>query len=180
MGNSNDRQAMRSTATNRLILCMGVFYLLFLIWAILWKCSTPFVGDGSERAINLLPLRGNTMWELQFNVAIFMPFGFYLAAWVREWSFARKVLCTLLVSLALEVAQFALAIGRSDVTDLLMNVIGGVVGIAAFTLLSLLFHGNVPKMALTGCLILTAFTVYMVVSFAFFGVLNLGYMMVRI
>ncbi|MDR1796603.1 MAG: VanZ family protein [Clostridiales Family XIII bacterium] len=90
MGNSNDRQAMRSTAANRLILCMVIFYLLFLIWAILWKCSTPFVGDGSERAINLLPLRGNTMWEMQFNVAIFMPFGFYLAAWVREWSFCEE------------------------------------------------------------------------------------------
>jgi glycopeptide antibiotics resistance protein len=68
---------------NRAVLGMGIAYAVFLAWAILWKCGAPFAGDGSERAVNLLPFNGNTRWELVFNIAVFMPFGFYLAAAMR-------------------------------------------------------------------------------------------------
>jgi glycopeptide antibiotics resistance protein len=165
---------------NHAILGMGIVYAFFLVWAILWKCGIPFIGDGSERTINLLPFNGNTRWELEFNVAVFMPFGFCLAAVMRKLTLPKLVLATLTASLVLETIQFALAVGRSDVTDLLMNIIGGVIGIAAHLVLSKLSGKNERKVTLAACVPLTLLEVYMTISFILFGQLNIGFMIIRI
>ncbi|MDR0571017.1 MAG: VanZ family protein [Clostridiales Family XIII bacterium] len=102
----------------RAILGMGTAYAVFLVWAILWKCGMPSIGDGSERAINLLPFNGNTRWELEFNIAVFMPFGFYLAAAMRKLTAVKQILTTLLVSFLFEVVQFVLAVGHISFDDL--------------------------------------------------------------
>jgi glycopeptide antibiotics resistance protein len=80
----------------------------------------------------------------------------------------------------LEVIQFALTIGRSDVTDLLMNTRGGIIGIAAFYVLSKLFGKNERRATFLACVLLTVFELYMTVSFIFFGQLNLGFMVIRL
>jgi hypothetical protein len=66
----------KTNLLNRLIFGMGIAFLLFLVWAILWKCGVPSIGGGAERTINLLPFSGNKQWELQFNIAVFVSFGF--------------------------------------------------------------------------------------------------------
>jgi glycopeptide antibiotics resistance protein len=82
----------KTNLLNQLIFGMGIAFLLFLVWAILWKCSIPFIGGDAERTINLLPFNGNTQWELQFNIAVFVPFGFYLSAAKLELSLLKRVL----------------------------------------------------------------------------------------
>jgi glycopeptide antibiotics resistance protein len=166
--------------TKRIILGMGIAYLMFLIWAILWKCGTPFTSDGTQRTINLLPLSGNTSWELQFNIAVFIPFGFFLSACSSKPKFLRLIVTTLLLSFAFEGIQFALAIGRSDITDLLMNTLGGLIGIAAFYVLSKLFERNGQRVIFIVCILLTLLMLYMTVSFIFFGQVNLGFMIIRL
>ncbi|MDR2501897.1 MAG: VanZ family protein [Oscillospiraceae bacterium] len=165
---------------DRAILGMGVAYAVFLVWAILWKCGMPFVGGGSERAVNLLPFNGNTRWELEFNIAVFVPFGFYLAAAKHGLTFIKQILTTLLVSFAFEAIQLILAVGRSDVTDLLMNTLGGIVGIAAFYALSKLFGKHERKAALVICILLSLLELYMAVSFIMFGQLYIGGMIIRL
>ena len=165
---------------NRLIYGMGITYLLFLVWAVLWKCGLPFVGDGTERIINLLPFSNNTSWEMQFNIIVFAPFGFYLAAAKREYGLLKQILAILLVSLALEIAQFILTVGRSDITDLLMNTLGGIIGISAFYLLSKLFGKYERKATLVICVLLTLLLLYAAVSFILFGKLNIGFMIIRL
>ncbi|GHU82759.1 hypothetical protein AGMMS50284_5150 [Clostridia bacterium] len=169
-----------STTTDRIILGMGIAYLLFLTWAILWKCGMPFIGNDVDRTVNLLPFSGNTNWELQFNIIIFVPFGFYLAAAIPKLSLLRRVLVTLATSFVFEAVQFVLVIGRSDVTDLLMNTLGGVVGIAGFYLLSKLFGKHERKATLVICVLLTLIEMYMTVSFIIWGQLNLGFMTIRL
>ncbi|HKX84376.1 MAG TPA: VanZ family protein [Pyrinomonadaceae bacterium] len=39
-------------------------------------------------------------------------------------------------SLAVEIIQFALAIGVTDITDIIMNTLGGFAGLAAYTALT--------------------------------------------
>ncbi|GHU77620.1 hypothetical protein AGMMS49992_26140 [Clostridia bacterium] len=170
----------KRNAVSRFIFGMGVAYLLFLAWAVLWKCGVPFIGDGTKRAVNLLPFNKNTLWELQFNIVVFLPFGFYFAAAKPELSPSKKVLATFFTSLILEVIQFVLSIGRSDVTDLLMNTFGGIVGIAAYYLLSKLFGKYVRKLTLMICILLTLFELYMTVSFILYGKLNIGLMVIKI
>ncbi|WP_052298614.1 VanZ family protein [Syntrophobotulus glycolicus] len=161
-----------------MIFGMGIAYTLFLIWAVLWKCGVPFVGGG-ERVFNILPFNNNTRWEMQFNIAVFAPFGFYVAASLRKLSLPKLVLIIPLASLALEVVQFVLAVGRSDVTDLLMNTLGGIIGILAFLVLTRIFRKREQIVTLVVCALMTLFEVYMAVSFIFWGQLNLGFMIIR-
>ena len=165
---------------NRLIFGMGIAYSIFLVWAVLYKCGVPFIGDGAERTINMLPFNNNTSWEMQFNIAVFIPFGFYLAAAQQRLSPIKQALAILLTSVFFEVVQFILAIGRSDITDLLMNTLGGVIGISAFYMLSKLFGKNERKATLVICILLTLLELYMAVSFILFGQLNVGFMIIRL
>jgi glycopeptide antibiotics resistance protein len=159
---------------------MGVAYLLFLAWAALWKCGVPFIGDGTERVLNLLPFNNNTQWELQFNVVAFMPLGFYLAAYRPKSKVIKKIAATFVVSFVIELVQFVLAIGFSDITDLLMNTLGGIIGIVVFYVLSWLFGRNERKATLVVCVLFTLLVLYMTVSFMVFRQLNIGFMVLKL
>lgn len=60
------------------------------------------------------------------NILWFVPFGVYLSAkgqklrWVTLWTF--------LLSLSIELLQFVFSSGYSDVEDLILNTLGGMVG----------------------------------------------------
>lgn len=69
---------MNEKTDYRIMHLLFVLNAAFLAWAILWKCGVPFIGDGTQRIINLVPFHGNTRWEMQFNVLLFVPFGFLL------------------------------------------------------------------------------------------------------
>jgi glycopeptide antibiotics resistance protein len=174
----NEAKTNKNTI-DRLIFGMGIACTLFLVWAVLFKCGTASIGSG-ERVVNIFPFNGNTQWEMQFNIAVFAPFGFYIAASLRKLALPKLVLITLLASLALEIIQFMFAAGRSDVTDLLMNTIGGIAGIVVFYALARLFGKREHIGTLVLCAMMTAFEVYMTVSFIVFGQLNLGFMVIRL
>lgn len=61
------------------------------------------------------------------NIAWFVPFGFYLA-FFREVPLRRVILCGFLLSLFIEVMQFVLGTGVSEVDDLLLNTLGSLLG----------------------------------------------------
>jgi len=176
----NTANSEEKNLVNNLILGMGIAYLLFLIWAILWKCGTPFIGNETQRAINLLPFNNNTTWEMQFNIAVFMPLGFYLAAYKKDWKLIKLIAVIILISFMLEAVQFVLAIGVSDVTDLMLNTIGGIFGIMVYYFIARLFKGKERIAALVFCIILTLIELYMTVSFIVFGYMNIGFMIIRL
>lgn len=126
---------MNDKSYSRITHLVFVLNAIFLVWAILWKCGVPFVGDGSERTINLIPFLGNTRWEMEFNVMLFVPFGFLLSA-VATKRLSRQILVVVSTSLLLEIAQYVLAVGRSDITDIPLNSLGGIIGIGAYYLLA--------------------------------------------
>lgn len=152
---------------------MLIVYALFLTWSILWKCGAPSIG-GAERVINLLPFGGNTNWEMQFNFILFVPLGFYLAAAMEKWDVAKKILTIFAVSFVLEILQFALAIGRSDVTDLLINTVGGAVGICGFLLIKKLLGKRAEIIVLITCGLITAVVIYCSICFIALGYLPVG------
>lgn len=61
------------------------------------------------------------------NIVWFVPFGFYLA-FFREFRMRRVILCGFLLSLFIEVMQFVLGTGVSEVDDLLLNTLGSALG----------------------------------------------------
>lgn len=72
--------------------------------------------------------------ELVLNVIMTMPFGFLLPV-LRRRSLAACALWTLLLSLCIELLQPLLSGARtSDITDLLTNTVGGILGYLLYLL----------------------------------------------
>lgn len=69
------------------------------------------------------------------NILLFIPFGLLLPlAWSRMRSLKSVVLVIAATSLFFEVMQMVLAIGNFDIDDVLLNILGGMLGYALFTL----------------------------------------------
>ena len=158
---------------------MFAVYFLFLIWAVLWKCRAPFIG-GTERAVNLIPFNGNARYETLFNFVLFVPLGFYIAAIAKKRSIIKQVFMILAVSLVFEIVQYTLAIGSSDTTDVILDTLGGGVGIFGLFLLKKLFGMHTNKAVLIVNGIITAVVLYCSVSFLVFGMLYIGRVMFRL
>ena len=72
--------------------------------------------------------------EIINNILIFVPVGIYTCMLKQDWSITKKISVAFFISLAVEVLQFVLAIGATDITDLMGNTLGEVIGIGAFYL----------------------------------------------
>jgi len=119
-------------------LLFGV-YLVLLAWIILFKLHLPFIGRDDMRGIKLIPFvasegfGASSPLEVVGNAAIFIPLGVYLRTLTR-WTMPALIVAIALASVALEVAQFALAVGSSDLTDVIVNTAGGLAGIGVVAL----------------------------------------------
>lgn len=101
-----------------------LLYLALLIWIILFKLQFSILDLDRVREINLIPFYYEHevtfhATEVLQNVLIFMPFGIYLCLLLPKSRFGVKLLLISVVSLLLEICQYVLAIGRSDITDLI-------------------------------------------------------------
>lgn len=144
-------------------------YLLLLAAVILFKLPFYSPAGDTARVINLIPLagsfddEGDLIWgEIAYNTLLFVPFGIYLRMLTR-WTFRRQVLVIAGLSLGFELAQYVFALGVTDVTDLIDNTLGGVVGIGIATVLTTLF-GTAATRIVT--VLASLLTVLAVVRFA--------------
>ncbi|MEA4970095.1 MAG: VanZ family protein [Candidatus Pelethousia sp.] len=113
-------------------------YLAALTWIIVCKMSFSLYQDYA-RSINLIPFgasavvnQGLDVSEILLNVLAFLPFGIYAGLLFPDWSFGKRILLFAGTSAAYEAMQYALAIGRSDITDLISNCLGGALGLLLF------------------------------------------------
>lgn len=118
-------------------------YLVMLVWVILFKASGVTwlsVFDARYRvaaeaapAINWLP--SFNARETLLNVLAFLPLGYFLMLFNRRLPVSALLLIILGLSLCFEALQYALRIGTPDVTDLLSNFLGGLLGLLLFGLM---------------------------------------------
>ena len=113
-----------------------VVYLLFLVWVVLFKLGFSLSEIGTIKAYNFIPFHyedghniGFHISEVRDNILIFIPVGAFLCLLFKEILFWGKAALIFAVSLALECSQYILAIGSFDITDLIANTVGGVIGI---------------------------------------------------
>lgn len=123
----------------KITMSLLIIYLLVIAWIILFKMAFSFQELPNFRNINLIPLAGSVIVnnkiyfsEIINNILIFVPFGLYISMLKSDWSFFKKVTLVAGVSLLFEVIQFIFAIGGTDITDLIGNTIGGVIGIGIY------------------------------------------------
>lgn len=141
-----------------------IVYIIILTWIILFKMQFDIssLEAINLRSINLVPFAGSLIVnnrvdisEIILNVVVFAPFGIYLCMLKGEWSFIKKVVPIFLASLVFETLQYIFAIGASDITDLIGNTLGGIIGIAVFVLLSKIFKDKTIKIINILALIVT-------------------------
>lgn len=102
----------------------------------------------------MLVLNGKANYnEIIYNVLVFVPLGIFLCMLANKKSFAHLVVPIVLLSLFYEVVQYIFAIGASDITDLIANSLGGVIGIGVFYVFHKLFKDNVNKVLNTTALV---------------------------
>ncbi|MED4953492.1 VanZ family protein [Paenibacillus macerans] len=156
----------------------GLFYLMFTVYTvflikiILFKTiplSAILRGKFMPlRSLNVIPFRtimeyftneaiefARVLANIGGNIAIFIPLGMFAAFMAERKPLRLQVLWLLAISLSLEVIQYALALGSSDIDDILLNVTGGVIGIGLVAQLRKLTRsGNALLRAMVGAYLL--------------------------
>ena len=131
-------------------------YFLMLTWLVLFKLRLPFDFVPGIRSLNLIPFyyrQENSLHvkEVLYNVLVFIPMGVYSAIFFRDRPFWLRLLPSFLISLLYESAQYAFGIGASDITDLITNTTGGLLGILLFQLLGVIMpNKRITLINLTG------------------------------
>lgn len=154
---------MKSGKQNTLTSVLFVIYMLLLIGIILFKL--PFysseISDGI-RVINLIPYQGAISengiilsHDIVYNFLMFVPFGIYISMLKNDWSFVKKLLLIIGLTFAFEVIQYAFAMGRTDITDIINNTFGGIVGIGIYAVLFKIFREKTNKIVNVIALIVT-------------------------
>ena len=134
-------------------------YVVLLVWTVLWKLHVPYVGRDDMRQIKLVPFvagggfGASAPFEVAMNVLIFLPFGVYLGLLVPTWPTCKVAGVLAVASVALEVAEYALAVGSSDVTDVIVNTAGGLAGWAILGLVRRRAEARTTALVTRFCLI---------------------------
>jgi glycopeptide antibiotics resistance protein len=123
-------------------------YLITLLWLVLFKFSydlLPVLLDHQTRSLNLIPfvgaLQGNSR-EMIDNLVIFVPFGPLLGVNFKQISLWGRLTFIYIFSLVVETVQYLFAIGTTDITDVIMNTLGGLAGLVLYDLASKYIDGK--------------------------------------
>lgn len=129
--------------TKHLILILFIIYSLLLIWTIMLKCNL-LIGDlyFGFRGITLIPFKNilnggitfnEILIEILGNILTFIPLGILLGLSIKNKKLI--VLIVVGVSLFFEILQYVLAFGSSDITDIIFNTLGGLIGFLIYLFL---------------------------------------------
>jgi glycopeptide antibiotics resistance protein len=134
-------------------------YAALLVWLFYALRTTDLTG---ERSLNLIPLKGafSVYWPhiragqfkygifIQFfgNLLIFSPLGFYLRVYAKKMPMQLLALVPVLLSGTIEATQYIWNMGKSDIDDFWMNVLGLWIGVFTYYLIGwirrLVSHGS--------------------------------------
>lgn len=134
-----------------LLLYSVMFFYLLLLFLLLFKKAAV----GTKESVNLVPfetigryLSKNTLAHsfavnnLLGNILIFIPFGVYITLFNRHKKIYINTCIIMLVSVLVEVLQYLFGVGIMDIDDVILNTIGGFIGIIIYKGFNLIFKEN--------------------------------------
>ena len=126
-------------ALHIVLVCIFLFYLYLVLEVTgigtIWDIG-KFGSVIRPEEINLVPFAGSGFMTCFLNAFMFMPLGFLLPLiWKKYRNLTNVVLLSCVYSLAIEVCQLFNR-RQSDITDLLMNTLGGALGFFLWKLFS--------------------------------------------
>lgn len=84
------------------------------------------------------------------NIVLFIPLGLYLQIFKKNKKILDCVALACAVSLCVEIVQYIFGIGHTDIDDLILNTLGGLLGILLYRILYLILKDeNKTKTAVT-------------------------------
>lgn len=134
-----------------------LFFYLLIMLDLLFRFRVILNPDRIiARSFNLVPLKtifaylsnsanvssSLALKNLLGNIVVFIPFGLYVQALIKKSSLAKNVIVVAVSSIAVELIQLALAVGALDIDDVILNTLGGLVGILLFRLLTRIFKDD--------------------------------------
>lgn len=155
--------------------CVFICYILLLIKILfLSRISQP-----DHRTINLIPfysimeyIKGSSDTIKRFafgnvvgNIVIFAPLGTYLLLLKNDKRVTTNLLFIFIVSLFVEIIQGLLGIGASDIDDIILNCLGGLIGILGYKFLLLILRDE--KKVHTAITILSAIGLPLILFYLF-------------
>ncbi|MEO7984614.1 MAG: VanZ family protein, partial [Bacteroidota bacterium] len=124
----------RGKDTNKLTSVLFIIYLMAICWILLLKLGVRFSYMG-KRSVNLIPFSEPLSLNAEniLNVIVFVPLGIYAGVLFSRWIVGKKLIFFVLLSFLIEGLQYILRVGAFDVTDILTNTSGGIIGLIIFT-----------------------------------------------
>lgn len=131
----------------RILVVLYVMYLCLLFYFLFFSEGFGRMGYAKEYRYNLTPFReitrfiryrdilGNRAFFINVfgNVIAFMPMGFFQRILSKRKTMGLLVVLNcFLVSLAVEIIQLVFKLGCFDVDDLILNTLGGFLGLLVF------------------------------------------------
>lgn len=157
------KQSMKS------FILFGVFliaYIYLFLLIFIFKYVSPlelFSPDRIyDRSVDLIPFKtiyGYLSGELDVspiiaminilgNIILFIPLGLYLQLLKKDKKISISMGIVVLISLLIEIVQFIFGIGATDIDDIILNTLGGLIGILIYKVLSSIFKDE-QKVRLT-------------------------------
>jgi glycopeptide antibiotics resistance protein len=94
----------------------------------------PFRTIGDYLSGNIQVSRSQAVTNVLGNIAVFIPYGVYLHTLQKRRSFTKSVTLIVLSAVAIEATQFAFGLGACDIDDVLLNSLGGAMGVLGYVL----------------------------------------------
>lgn len=168
---------MSKSTVQKLAITLTTIYFLYLFWAIIFKFQLSLYYLPNLQYINLVPFAESSFQSGEFNtfevlgnLLIFVPFGIYLNLLPSKLSYPKQIILIGTVSLFVELLQYIFSIGVSDITDLITNTLGGILGILLYLLLKkfsankLVLHRYLTTTAAIGTALTFVFTTILFVG----------------
>lgn len=128
---------------------LTILYWLVLLFYVYLVIDTVFLSRESMRSVNLIPFRtimGNVMVDdgirtkvvdmaVWANVLMFIPAGIYTMQISKNTSIVVNLFKVTTISILIELIQYVFAIGAADIDDVILNSLGGLIGIAFYSIL---------------------------------------------
>ncbi len=135
-----------SNRTQKLTIALFALYILAIVWIIVFKLQFSVNLLPQIRDINLIPYYEENIKDAKvyiqdkvYNMLVFVPYGIYISILRRNRPFVQKIAPIFLTSFAFELIQYIFGIGATDITDLIQNTLGGIIGIGVFYVLQKVF-----------------------------------------
>lgn len=125
-----------------------IIYLVTIGWILLLKLGVHF-SYMEERKINFIPFKEffSPSDQIDFpglilNVIIFAPLGIYISILYHKWPLIKKFIPIPVISFCIEILQYALKIGAFDLTDVVANTSGGILGLFIYKVILKIVYDN--------------------------------------